>query len=376
MSSGASSKRHSSRTGKTKSGRNVQFSYQQNVVLIDKIVEVYDLIFGKKARITPQSRKKALWEKISEEVSSEGPFRKSTLNCKKRYADIKRWIRTKLRKEKRSSLKHGASSGYEVNLLNYEQKLFKIIGKEIINGLGGQSNADLLHVLHNENEDTIVIKEEDEETGDTDIQQVLICSEPCSDQQSSASSLSSSIEELDYFSSVGTVPDPYCDKDDCEDFVPNSQLASEDDAHTESTQVPQLPIHRCDPPPITTDASKGVPTPQIISSSPAEDTLLANLFQSAEDYRAEQQRLGNKLNEHLRRLVAIHEEHLLIEKKTLQLLTHKLEEDSHRNDLLYALLEKVISSTSGANSPLHTDSSYDRVAITSPVLVKKESNGV
>ncbi|XP_044128626.1 uncharacterized protein LOC122922176 isoform X3 [Bufo gargarizans] len=113
------------------SGRATRFSFQENSVLISKVVEYYDQIIGQKAIKVPKSRKKALWMRITDAVNAVGPHVRSVDVCKKRYHDIKRHVKKKLAEAEKHKRLNGKEPPGDVELTDYEEELRKILSTEI-----------------------------------------------------------------------------------------------------------------------------------------------------------------------------------------------------------------------------------------------------
>ncbi|XP_069805549.1 uncharacterized protein [Dendropsophus ebraccatus] len=116
------------------SGRATRFSYQENSVLISKVVEYYHQIIGQKATKVPKSRKKALWISITDAVNAVGPHLRSVDVCKKRYHDIKRHVKKKLSEAEKHKKSNGREPPGDVELTDYEEELRKILSTEMTDG--------------------------------------------------------------------------------------------------------------------------------------------------------------------------------------------------------------------------------------------------
>ncbi|XP_053565563.1 uncharacterized protein LOC128655970 isoform X2 [Bombina bombina] len=123
--------------------KNPHFSHQQNVVLIDMIIDSYDYLFGCRVKQTNFSRRKQIWQRISDAVSAQGPGKKDVDQLKKRYNDIKRFAKAKLAREKNSARATGGGPAYVADLNDYEQKLVQRLGPEIITGITDDCDSDL-----------------------------------------------------------------------------------------------------------------------------------------------------------------------------------------------------------------------------------------
>lgn len=117
------------------SGRATRFSYQENSVLISKVVEYYHQIIGQKAIKVPKSRKKALWISITDAVNAVGPHVRSVDVCKKRYHDIKRHVKKKLSEAEKHKKLNGREPPGDVELSDYEEELRKILCTEMTDGV-------------------------------------------------------------------------------------------------------------------------------------------------------------------------------------------------------------------------------------------------
>ncbi|KAM8953330.1 uncharacterized protein RCH25_044173 [Pelodytes ibericus] len=129
--------------------RNVKFSEEENDILIKKISENYEKILGKLTTRTSTSEKKAIWRDIATSVNSVSAYSRTTMQCKKRYADIKKKVKEKMAKQSR----HQSGSGPRgaVSFWPYEKYLMSLISCEAV--LGIQKMADPGHMS---DEDDIV----------------------------------------------------------------------------------------------------------------------------------------------------------------------------------------------------------------------------
>ncbi|XP_063804842.1 uncharacterized protein LOC134983077 [Pseudophryne corroboree] len=127
---------------KTKCGRNIRFSHDENCVLINSIVACYEQILGSRAAKTPLSRKRQLWNQVCHVVNAVGPLKRSVTHCKKRYSDIKRRVKEKVAEERRAAV--GAADGEPpvvVEYLSYEEQLRRVLPFELLHGANDSYQA-------------------------------------------------------------------------------------------------------------------------------------------------------------------------------------------------------------------------------------------
>ncbi|XP_053314444.1 nuclear apoptosis-inducing factor 1-like [Spea bombifrons] len=121
--------------------RNFKFSEEENDVLIKKISENYEKILGKLTPRTSTSEKKAIWRDIAACVNSVSVYSRTPMQCKKRYADIKKKVKEKMAKQAR--YQGGRGSG-PVSFWPYEKRVMSLISSKA--GLGLPKIADSGHV--------------------------------------------------------------------------------------------------------------------------------------------------------------------------------------------------------------------------------------
>ncbi|XP_063814354.1 myb-related transcription factor, partner of profilin-like isoform X2 [Pseudophryne corroboree] len=118
--------------GKTKSGRNVRFSYEENCALVHSIVPVYERILGTLAHRTSLPRKKQLWQSVCDAVNSVRYVKRNVDNCRKRFSDIKRRLKEKLAEESRAAAVTGGYPPPRLEFCSYEEELRQIIPPEVL----------------------------------------------------------------------------------------------------------------------------------------------------------------------------------------------------------------------------------------------------
>ncbi|XP_063297894.1 uncharacterized protein LOC134586351 isoform X2 [Pelobates fuscus] len=115
--------------------RNVKFSEEENDILIKKISENYEKILGKLTTRTSTSEKKAIWRDIAACVNSVSAYSRTTMQCKKRYADIKKKVKEKMAKQSRHQSGAGSGTRGAVSFWPYEKYLMSLISCEPVLGL-------------------------------------------------------------------------------------------------------------------------------------------------------------------------------------------------------------------------------------------------
>ncbi|KAM4689894.1 uncharacterized protein WCC33_018489 [Rhinophrynus dorsalis] len=130
--------------------RNVKFSEEENDVLIKKISENYDKILGKLTTRTSTSEKKAIWRDIVASVNSVSAYCRTTMQCKKRYADIKKKVKEKMAKQYRHQSSSSSGRRVVVSFWPYEKYLMRLISCESVLGLhsGRLAEEEDLGVSH------------------------------------------------------------------------------------------------------------------------------------------------------------------------------------------------------------------------------------
>ncbi|XP_075047013.1 myb-related transcription factor, partner of profilin-like [Mixophyes fleayi] len=123
---------------KTKSGRNVRFSHDENYVLVHNIIHCYEVILGNLAAHTPLRRRHQLWGQICEAVNAVGPLKRSVAHCQKRFSDIKRKLKEKMVEERRAARRTGGGPPLRVEYTSYEEELWQILPWEIVEGVNVQ----------------------------------------------------------------------------------------------------------------------------------------------------------------------------------------------------------------------------------------------
>ncbi|MEE6504563.1 hypothetical protein FKM82_005236 [Ascaphus truei] len=117
--------------------RNVRFTQQENDILVDKVLKVYDKLFGKISGKTSTTEKNKMWVKICDSVNSMGVYHRTTENCKKRFADCKRKLKEKLDKQRNNSGVTDGEPAQPIKLSAMEQRLQVVIVPKVIHGIPG-----------------------------------------------------------------------------------------------------------------------------------------------------------------------------------------------------------------------------------------------
>ncbi|XP_075062061.1 uncharacterized protein LOC142150767 [Mixophyes fleayi] len=123
---------------KTKTGRNVRFSHDENCVLVHNIIPCYEVILGNLAARTPLRRRHQLWGRVCEAVNAVGPLKRTVAHCRKRFSDIKRRLKEKMAQERRSTRRTGGGPPLRMEYTTYEEELRQIMPAEIVEGINVQ----------------------------------------------------------------------------------------------------------------------------------------------------------------------------------------------------------------------------------------------
>ncbi|XP_075045723.1 myb-related transcription factor, partner of profilin-like [Mixophyes fleayi] len=123
---------------KTKTGRNVCFSHDENCVLVYHIVPCYEVILGNLAARTPLRRHHQLWARVCDAVNAVRPLKRSVAHCRKRSSDIKRRLKEKMAAERRSTRRTGGGPPLRMEYTSYEEELRQIMPAEIVEGINVQ----------------------------------------------------------------------------------------------------------------------------------------------------------------------------------------------------------------------------------------------
>ncbi|XP_063807634.1 uncharacterized protein LOC135001191 [Pseudophryne corroboree] len=115
--------------------RNFRFSIAENMVLISKLVPVYEQLLGRRKPRMPLLWRTQMWEEICDAVNRVGKRQRFVNHCKKRFNDIKRQLRTKLNLEKRTVRNKDGLFTRDVYYTKYEEELKKVLPAEVIDGI-------------------------------------------------------------------------------------------------------------------------------------------------------------------------------------------------------------------------------------------------
>ncbi|KAM8920683.1 uncharacterized protein RCH25_015427 [Pelodytes ibericus] len=104
--------------------RNIKFTEEENDVLVTKVLENYPKLYGEDASRTSSFEKKRIWRGILESINGVGVSVRNVDTCKKRFADCKRFVRSKMSKHWRHAGKRQSMSVYYAE---WEEKIKAII---------------------------------------------------------------------------------------------------------------------------------------------------------------------------------------------------------------------------------------------------------
>ncbi|KAM4663296.1 uncharacterized protein O3C94_011530 [Discoglossus pictus] len=113
--------------------RNTKFTEEENDVLVTKVLENYPKLYGDDASRTSTFEKKRIWRGILESINSLGVSVRNVDTCKKRFADCKRFVRSKMSKHWTQA---GRRPPVNVYYAEWEEKIKAIICP-LVDGIPG-----------------------------------------------------------------------------------------------------------------------------------------------------------------------------------------------------------------------------------------------
>ncbi|KAM5140606.1 uncharacterized protein ACMZJ9_014485 [Mantella aurantiaca] len=127
----------------TSQTRNTRFSMDENCILIERVVEKWDKLFGHLSRHTSFPAKNTMWREVVQAVNAAGVAERNIDTCKRRLNDIKRQIKTKLAELSKHRRGAGGGPPPEITFFEYEEKLIDYIDPDVIEGISGDNNSDM-----------------------------------------------------------------------------------------------------------------------------------------------------------------------------------------------------------------------------------------
>ncbi|XP_063283321.1 uncharacterized protein LOC134568604 [Pelobates fuscus] len=118
------------------------FGAEENKVLVNKLCQYYQCMFGGAAKNTSRARKNKMWRKIAASVNTVGGNNRTQEVVKKRYYDIRRMVKRKVKAAAASRKTGGGSQDKEPNLLPYEEELLQFLGRDNILGIEGTTGTE------------------------------------------------------------------------------------------------------------------------------------------------------------------------------------------------------------------------------------------
>ncbi|XP_063312631.1 uncharacterized protein LOC134612212 [Pelobates fuscus] len=116
------------------------FHAEENTVLVNKLCQYYQCMFGGAAKKTSRAKKDNRWRKIVAAVNAVGGNNRTQEVVKKRYYDIRRMVKRKV-KAAAASRKTGGGL-QEPDLLPYEEELLQFLGRDNLLGIEGTSGTE------------------------------------------------------------------------------------------------------------------------------------------------------------------------------------------------------------------------------------------
>ncbi|XP_056418133.1 nuclear apoptosis-inducing factor 1-like [Hyla sarda] len=89
--------------------RNLNFSYREIEILVDEVVERYDILLGRLARRTPLSQKTYIWKGILKKANAVGVECRTVKCLKKKWYHLRRHTKQKLERIREYAEKTGES---------------------------------------------------------------------------------------------------------------------------------------------------------------------------------------------------------------------------------------------------------------------------
>ncbi|XP_063814272.1 uncharacterized protein LOC135054824 isoform X2 [Pseudophryne corroboree] len=120
--------------GKTLTGRNVRFSYNENCALVHAMLPVFDRLLGCQSHRTTLARKKAMWKSITDAVNAVSSYRRCVENVKKRFNDVKRVLKAKMVEELHEAQRTGGGHSASILYTSFEEELKQVIPPKILPG--------------------------------------------------------------------------------------------------------------------------------------------------------------------------------------------------------------------------------------------------
>ncbi|XP_075445013.1 uncharacterized protein LOC142488405 isoform X3 [Ascaphus truei] len=118
--------------------RNIRFNDEENKVLVTEILQRYDRLFGNLVAKTPFRVKKELWKEVQVSVSACGNQLRNYMNCRKRFVDIKRNVKSKLHQIRlNATATGGRPPDPNLSLTEMEEQVSQILNPILVEGLPG-----------------------------------------------------------------------------------------------------------------------------------------------------------------------------------------------------------------------------------------------
>ncbi|XP_014345140.1 uncharacterized protein LOC102353983 [Latimeria chalumnae] len=112
--------------------RKLNFSVEENEVLVNFILQNYGVLYGVGGIRGTLTQKYRLWQEVKEKVNRLGHCAREVEDLKKRWRDIKRKVKDKLSKQRQAAATPGANTGppQDISLTILEEKVASTFHKE------------------------------------------------------------------------------------------------------------------------------------------------------------------------------------------------------------------------------------------------------
>ncbi|XP_069468404.1 myb-related transcription factor, partner of profilin-like [Ambystoma mexicanum] len=116
--------------------RKKRFSPEVLQAMVDNLAEHADVLFSTNMRREAIIQKKNIWAQTAQRVSAVGTTPRTLKDCRKRWDDLRVWVRSLVSTNRSQALQTGGGPSSPIRLEPWEETCVSLIGTKSIEGVG------------------------------------------------------------------------------------------------------------------------------------------------------------------------------------------------------------------------------------------------
>ena len=118
-------------------GKRPRYSDQELAVMVDEVTKVYAQLLGPEQHNTSSAMKRRLWSVIEDKVNAVGQHRRTHLEIKKRWHDLKAKVRSLAARRHLAATTTGGGRPDDIYMTPWEETVLGVITEESLHGVEG-----------------------------------------------------------------------------------------------------------------------------------------------------------------------------------------------------------------------------------------------